>query len=101
MCVVHYFFSNTTYEQLFSPFITIAFTLFYPIELFAHLFGFAGIFDKFLEIFLSKQFIVFDISTSLSVFLLYIFLSFASIKNKKAFILLNVLLIGFTVYLYI
>jgi len=99
--IVHYFFTNTTYEQLYSPFLTIAFTFFYPIEMFAHLFNFAGVFDEFLEIFLSKEFNVFEVSTSLFVFLLYIFLSFASIKSKKAFILLNVLLIGFTVYLYI
>ncbi|MAD41012.1 MAG: competence protein [Arcobacter sp.] len=98
--IVHYFFKNTTYEQLYSPFLTIVFTLFYPIELFAHLFGFAGIFDKYLEIFLSKQFVVFNVATSLFIFLLYIFLSFASIVSKKAFILLNVLLIAFTVYLY-
>lgn len=98
--IVHYFFINTTYEQLYSPFITIAFTLFYPIELFAHLLGFAGIFDKYLEVFLSKEFVVFDVTTSLFIFLLYIFLSFASIGSKKAFILLNVLLFGFTVYLY-
>ncbi len=98
--IVHYFFTNTTYEQLYSPFITMAFTFFYPIELLAHLFGFAGIFDKFLEIFLFKEFEVFDVSTSLSFFIFFIFLSFTSIKSKKAFILLNVFLIGFTVYLY-
>jgi competence protein ComEC len=98
--IVHYFFTNTTYEQLYSPFMTIAFTLFYPMELFAHLFGFAGIFDDYLELFLSKEFEVFDVSTSLFIFFLYIFLSLLSIGNKKAFVLLNVLLIGFTVYLY-
>ncbi|MBU3013541.1 ComEC/Rec2 family competence protein [Poseidonibacter lekithochrous] len=98
--IVHYFFTNTTYEQLYSPFITIAFTFFYPLELFAHIFGFAEVFDSYLEIFLAKEFIVFDVSTSLFVFLLYIFLSFASIVSKSSFILLNVLLIAFSVYLY-
>lgn len=98
--IVHYFFTNTTYEQLYSPFITIAFTFFYPIELFAHLFGFAGIFDDYLELFLSKEFEVFDVSTSLFIFILYVLLSLLSIGSKQSFILLNVLLIGFTVYLY-
>ena len=99
--IVHYFFPNTTYEQLYSPFITILFTFFYPIELFSHLFGFAGIFDSYLKIFLEKEFIMFDVTTHLFIFILYISLSFLSIKSKKSFILLNILLFGFTVYLYI
>lgn len=99
--IVHYFFPNTTYEQLYSPFITILFTFFYPIELFLHLFGFAGIFDSYLKIFLEKEFIMFDVTTHLFIFILYISLSFLSIKSKKSFILLNILLFGFTVYLYI
>jgi competence protein ComEC len=99
--IVHYFFATTTYEQLYSPFLTIAFTFFYPIELFAHLFGFAGIFDSYLDIFLSKDFYVFEVSTSLLVFITYIFLSFTSIFNKYTFILLNIIMIIFNLYLFI
>jgi len=99
--IVHYFFTTTTYEQLYSPFITIAFTLFYPIELFAHIFGFAGFSDSYLKMFLSKEFEVFEVSTSLLVFISYIFLSFASIFSKKAFIILNMSLFLFTGYLFL
>lgn len=98
--IVHYFFTRTTYEQLLSPFMTIAFTIFYPIELFAHVFGFARFFDSILAVFLAKEFFTFEVSTSLFVFILYVIVSFLSIFSKKAFVLLNVLLISFTVYLY-
>jgi competence protein ComEC len=99
--IVHYFFATTTYEQLYSPFLTIAFTFFYPIELFAHLFGFAEIFDSYLKVFLSKEFFVFEVSSSLSFYIFYIFLSFTSIFDKKAFIILNISLFIFTIYLFL
>lgn len=99
--IVHYFFTNTTYEQLYSPFITMAFTFFYPIELFAHVFGFAGVFDSYLEVFLSKKFYVFEVSTSLWFFISFILLSFASISSKIAFIILNISLFIYTGYLFL
>ncbi|WP_226896365.1 ComEC/Rec2 family competence protein [Poseidonibacter ostreae] len=99
--IVHYFFTNTTYEQLYSPFLTIAFTLFYPFELFAHLFGFTGFLDSYLEVFLSKEFYVFEVSTPLWFFISFILLSFASIGSKKAFIILNITLFIYTGYLFL
>jgi competence protein ComEC len=99
--IVHYFFTTTTYEQLYSPFITIVFTIFYPLELFAHLFGFAEFLDPYLELFLSKEFEVFEVSTSSLVFISYIFLSFTSIFNKHTFILLNIVMLIFNIYLFI
>ncbi len=70
--IVHYFFYNTSYEQLLSPFITLFFTLFYPIELFLHLIGFADIFDKYIIWFLEYRMFVFEIQTPLW-FLFYMF----------------------------
>lgn len=99
--IVHYFFDTTSYEQLYSPFITLAFTLFYPSELIAHIFNFSSIFDSYIEYFLSHEFVVFSKETNLFFFLLYILLSFLSIFNKNAFILLNLFICAFTAYLFL
>lgn len=99
--IVHYFFETTTYEQLYSPFMTIAFTIFYPLELVAHLFNFAIIFDDYLEMFLSSSFYIFDKGTSFEVFISFIGLSFFSIFYRNVFILLNISIIIFNIYLFL
>lgn len=99
--LVHYFFPLTTYEQMLSPFLTMAFTLFYPLELFAHIFSFGGFLDEYILMFLSYEFKTFDKVTSLWFLVLFMVFSFYAIFNKKAFYFLNILLFAFTVYLYI
>lgn len=99
--IVHYFFKTTTYEQLYSPFMTIVFTLFYPLELFAHLFNFAIVFDDYLKSFLSYDFYTFEVWISLELFILYICLSFLSVFKKSAFVLLNLFMIIFNIYLFL
>lgn len=99
--IVHYFFEITTYEQLYSPFMTIVFTIFYPLELFAHIFNFADIFDEYLLSFLSYDFYTFEVGISLELFVLFVVLSFYSIFNKKAFLLLNVFLVLYNLYLFL
>ena len=98
--IVHYFFETTTYEQLYSPFITMAFTIFYPIELFAHLFGFAHVFDYYLELFLARNFYIFSVGISIYSFIIFIGLSFFSIFYKNIFILLNIFILVYNVYLF-
>ena len=99
--IVHYFFETTTYKQLYSPFMTIAFTIFYPIELFAHLFGFAQVFDYYLELFLASKFYIFNVGISLELFIIFICLSLLSIFYKNVFILLNSFIFVYNVYLFI
>ncbi|MGM0519025.1 MAG: ComEC/Rec2 family competence protein [Campylobacterota bacterium] len=99
--IVHYFFDVTSFAQLLSPFITIAFTVFYPFELFAHLLGFGGILDGFLDWFLTLKVEVFKISTPFWFFILFLGTSFLAIAYKTAFTVLNILLIGFTLFMYI
>lgn len=99
--IVHYFFPQTTYEQLFSPIITILFTLFYPFEIAIHILGFAWILDNILEIFINHKMLVFEIKTPLWFLSFYILSSLFSILNKKVFILLNILMIVFNIYLYV
>lgn len=98
--MVHYFFDTTSYEQLLSPIITLAFTIFYPLELFLHFIGYGGLFDKYLILFFSHKFNSFSVSTALWFFVIYMIVSFASIFDKRAFYVLNFLLLVFTIYLF-
>lgn len=99
--VVHYFFHTTSYEQLYSPILTLLFTIFYPFELVAHLLNYGYILDEYLNIFLSHKFVIYETSTSLLFFIVYLIISFLSIFNKNAFYILNVLLTIFLFKLFI
>ena len=99
--MVHYFFDITSYEQLLSPLLTILFTAFYPLELFLHTIGYGGVLDEYLSIFLSHKFNSFSVSTSLWFFVVYLVVSFASIFEKRAFYVLNFLVILYMFNLYI
>ncbi|MFX4235679.1 ComEC/Rec2 family competence protein [Aliarcobacter butzleri] len=99
--IVHYYFPQTSYEQFYSIPITIFFNFFYPAEIFAHIFGFSNYFDEYLKIFIEHKIFVYEVFTPLYFYILYLFVSFLSIWSKKAFILLNILMIGFNSYLYL
>ncbi len=98
--IVHYFFYQTTYEQLFSPFISIAFTVFYPFEILIHILGFSSILDGYLISFIDYKINVFDVITPSWFFILFILVSLFSTRSKKAFYLLNLLTVFFNIYLY-
>lgn len=99
--ITHYFFQNTSIEQLLSPFITILFTLFYPVSLFFHIIGFGWIFDSFLAYILALDVEVVDIGISWIFLVAYIAVSLTAIYHRRSFYLLNFLLIGFNLYFYI
>ncbi|MFW2601375.1 ComEC/Rec2 family competence protein [Aliarcobacter butzleri] len=99
--IVHYYFPQTSYEQFYSIPITIFFNFFYPAEIFAHIFGFSNYFDEYLKIFIEHKIYVYEVFTPLYFYILYLFVSFLSIWSKKAFIILNILMIGFNSYLYL
>ncbi|WP_419672918.1 ComEC/Rec2 family competence protein [Aliarcobacter butzleri] len=99
--IVHYYFPQTSYEQFYSIPITIFFNFFYPAEIFAHIFGFSNYFDEYLKIFIEYKIFVYEVFTPLYFYILYLLVSFLSIWSKKAFILLNLLMIGFNSYLYL
>ncbi|WP_066360088.1 ComEC/Rec2 family competence protein [Aliarcobacter cryaerophilus] len=99
--IVHFFFAQTAIEQFYSIPITIFFTIFYPLEIVAHIFDFSIYFDKFLKIFLENKIYVYEVFTPFYFFVLYIIFSFLSIWSKKSFFILNILMIGFNFYLYI
>ncbi|WP_052502734.1 ComEC/Rec2 family competence protein [Halarcobacter anaerophilus] len=98
--IVHFFFPNTAYEQLLSPFLTIFFTFFYPIELFLHFIGFGTFWDEYLISFINYEIEVFEVKTPYIFFIFYIIFSFLSVYSKRAFLGLNLLLIFFNLYMF-
>lgn len=99
--IVHFFFAQTAIEQFYSIPITIFFTIFYPLEIVAHIFNISSYFDDYLKIFLENKIYVYEVFTPLYFFILYILFSFFSIWSKKSFFILNIFMIGFNFYLYI
>ncbi len=95
-----YFFKIIAISQLLSPIITIAFSIFYPVELFLHFFNIGGTLDFTLD-FLKTKFETVSVEIPLYIFLSYIFLSIISIFHKYIFYLfLATLAILFKRYLY-
>ncbi|MGB5917681.1 ComEC/Rec2 family competence protein [Arcobacter sp.] len=99
--IVHYFFGVTSWVQLFSPLITIVFTIFYPLELFLHLIGYGDFLDSFLSVAINMKFHSVEVMTPLWFFITYIVVSLLAILRKEAFIVLNVLLLSFNYYLFV
>ena len=98
--IVHFYFPQTTYEQFLSIIINILFPIFYVFEIVAHIFGFAIYFDDFIKDFLSYKMNVFSVETPFYFLLIYMICSIASVFNKKIFLLLNILIVIFNLYLY-
>lgn len=70
--VVHAFYGSFSVYQLASPFLTMLFILFYPLELFIHLIGQGSVFDPILEYLLNIQIKVADILISFELLGFYI-----------------------------
>ena len=99
--IVHFYFPQTTYEQFLSIIINILFPIFYVFEIVAHIFGFAIYFDDFIKDFLSYKMNVFSVETPFYFLLIYMICSIASVFNKKIFLILNILIVIFNLYLYV
>ena len=98
--IVHFFFPQTSYEQLFSPLLTILFTIFYPLEIFLHLLGISDFLDPYLLFIINKDINVFLVSTNIYFLFFYAIISLLSIMKKEFFLLLNLLMIAYNLYLY-
>lgn len=99
--IVHYFFPQTSYEQFISILLSILFTPFFIFEIFAHIFDFAIYFDGFVSEFLSYRIMSFEVQTPFYFFIIYLIFSLVSIFYKKAFWILNILMILFNLFLYL
>ena len=99
--IIHYFFTQTAYEQFISIILSILFAPFFIFEIFAHISDFAIFFDDYINAFLNYEIVSFDFKTNLYFFLFYLLFSFLSIFYKYAFYLLNLSFVAFNILLYI
>lgn len=98
--ITHYFFGATALEQLYSPLVTIAFSIFYPISAVLHLLHLGELFDSFIHTIINTQIKSTEVFTPLYFFIFYIVISLLAIISKKIFIILNFLLVGYSFWLY-
>ncbi len=89
--ISHTFFENFNLYQLFSPFVNILFSLFYPLETVLHIIGHGGVFDgvllKYLN--LGESFVSFKLPFLFGV--VFLVLSFAAYYKKGLFYGINLI----------
>ena len=81
--VVHYIFTTFSLHQLFSPFLTMAFSIFYPLEMFLHAVGLGDLLDSFILKLFSGKDEVYELKTPLWFLLIYLFASIVCIFQKS------------------
>ena len=99
--IVHMFFSIVTPLQLLSPFLSLIFTIFYPLSMLLHLLGIGDILDSLLvQLFTMKTD---ENSVLISPFITssYFLLSFGAFYFRKLFYLLFFIAFGFFIRLFI
>ncbi len=80
--VVHFAFATFSWYQLFSPFISMLFLLFYPLSMFLHLVGLGELMDSYIVSFLSLHVEVTSLITPMWFFVSYIVLSLLAIRFR-------------------
>jgi len=80
--VVHYIFVNFSFWQLLSPLLSLAFAIFYPLELLLHIVGGGGFFDWLLLNMFEIDVDFIEIKTPLWFLISYIILSLVAILNR-------------------
>lgn len=84
--LVHYFFPYFSPYQLVSIPVSVGFVAFFPLMIILHIFGFGGIFDKWLDMVVSAEIPSIDYYLSLSLTLCYVVLSLCAIFSKKCYV---------------
>jgi len=72
--IIHYVFDKFTFLQLLSPFLSIVFIAFYPLELFLHLIGYGGLLDPLILKLFSLESSVYHIKTPFWFLMFYVIL---------------------------
>ena len=99
--IVHAFFPLTSSLQLYSPLLSLIFTLFYPISIFFHLLGVGGIFDSYLQGLFSLPTHTVAFKLENSYLFGYLTLSFLAIYSRLFFYILSFIALLFALWLFI
>ena len=86
--IVHTIFPVVNLLQLFSPFLSLIFTLFYPLSILLHLVGLGDLFDALLLSLFTLEGVGYNFLLPLPYGLFYLLLSFLSFYSKRVFFLL-------------
>jgi competence protein ComEC len=73
--VVHYIFPDFSFYQLFSPFLTMVFSIFYPLEMLLHILGIGGLLDGVILSLFSIKGAIYQLQTPLWFLVLYILIA--------------------------
>ena len=98
--IVHMIFPLTSTLQLYSPFLSLLFTPFYPLSILAHLIGYGGVFDELLLELFALESETIDIKLDMIYGLGYLLISFGAIWSRWIFYLLFTVAIGFMVRIF-
>ncbi len=98
--ITNFFFGTTSYLQLSSSLLTLLFTFFYPVVAFLHLIGLGNLFDEYLLKMFELEAYSSEVLTPFWFFCMYVLFSLLAVKKKAFFIGLNILLVGFTCYIF-
>lgn len=98
--VVHMVFSMTTPLQLFSPFLSLAFSFFYPLSMGLHLLGIGELFDGLLVQLFTIESSESQILVSPFLGIVYLLLSLGAFYSKVLFYLLAFVSLGFSLKLF-
>jgi competence protein ComEC len=90
--IVHFWFDITTLKQLLSPFVSMLFYIFYPLEFVLHLIGYGGLLDEILLNFFGLEVDLKEVKVGLLFFVSYIVTSMLA-TYKKVFLYLSAALV--------
>jgi competence protein ComEC len=94
--IIHYVFPSFTIYQLFSPFLTMLFSIFYPLEMLLHILGVGDMLDSLILKLFSFKATIFEIKTPLWFLIFYLLSSILAIFHKRImFVLLGLDLLLF------
>lgn len=96
--ISHYFFYTFSAYQILSPFITLAFVVFYPLVLGLHLVGLGGSLDFLLLYMLNHNYFNVELQTPLYFLLFFLASSFVAIFSRLAYYFVIILSIAYFVY---
>ena len=99
--VVHIIFPITSTLQLYSPFLSLAFTPFYPLSILAHLIGYGGVFDGLLLGLFGLESETVEVKLDMIYGIGYLILSFGAIWSRWMFYSLFVVAFGFMGWMFL